>query len=194
MSALLSPWACRALLAATLVGAAPGCVRGDGLRLPAGPYKYIVIDQDLREVLAEFGRNTNVVVKLSDDVQGRVRGPLPVSSPEEFLTRLMESYGLVNYYDGAVLQINAATELRTELLDIGNVRADEVSSKLKEMGLVDPRFRLSVTADARVISVSGPPPYVARVKEMLAVLARATAQRPGEIGDDSRVRVFRGGT
>ncbi len=113
--------------------------------------------------------------------------------PEEFLKRLGESYGFVWYYDGAVLQINATSELRTELLDLGNVRADEVSSKLGEMGLLDPRFRLSVTADAGIVSVFGPPPYVTRVKEMVAVLARVRTQQPGEISDDRRVRVYRGG-
>src|SRR5262245_60164000 len=41
---------------------------------PAGPYKYVVIEQDLKDALIEFGRNINVPVKVSDEVKGKLRG------------------------------------------------------------------------------------------------------------------------
>jgi type II secretory pathway component GspD/PulD (secretin) len=176
-----------------LFAAAPISAQGREPAFPTGPYKYIVLDQELRDVLTEYGRNTGMVVQLSDDVHGRVRGPLPAATAEGFLKRLCETYGLVWYYDGAVLYINAASELRTELINLGAMRADDVSSRLKDVGLVDPRFSLNVTADAGVMTVSGPPPYVQRVRDMLAALTKAREQRPVDPGDDSRVRVFRGG-
>ena len=35
---------------------------------PPGPYKYVVIEQNLKDALIEFGRNINVPVKVSDEV------------------------------------------------------------------------------------------------------------------------------
>src|SRR5258708_14128065 len=82
---------------------------------PPGPYKYVVIEQDLKEVFTEFGRNINVPVKVSDEVKGRVRGKLPAGTAEQFIKRLSEANGLIWYFDGATLHVNAAAEVRTEV-------------------------------------------------------------------------------
>jgi type II secretory pathway component GspD/PulD (secretin) len=177
---------------AALIGGGGADLRAEDLQLPSGPYKYVIVDQDLREVLAEFGRNLNIVVRVSEEVQGRVRGPLPPLSADEFLTRLCDTYAIVRFYDGGVLHVSAATELRTELMDLGGARPDDASRKLTEIGTTDPRLHWNVATDAGMVSATGSPPYLARVKEMLTVLARARTRRAGEIVDDGRVRVFRG--
>jgi len=68
---------------------------------PPGPYKYVVIEQNLKDALIEFGRNINVPVKVSDEVKGKLRGDLGSGSAEEFFKRLTESHGLVWYFDGS---------------------------------------------------------------------------------------------
>lgn len=161
--------------------------------LPSGPYPYVVIEQDLRDLLTEYGHNVNLVVQLSDDVHGRVRGPLPASTAQEFLDRLCERFGLVWYYDGSVLFVSAQNELRTELIDIGKAPPKAMSDKLASLDIVDSRFPVKVTSDPAAVSVSGPPPYVARLREMVTMLARSLA-RPVEVGEDDRVRVYRGGS
>jgi type III secretion protein C len=162
---------------------------------PAGPYKYLVIDQDVKGVLSEFGLNIDVPVEVSDQVKGRLRGRLPAASAKEFLDGLCESYGLVWYFDGAVLHVSAKTEVRTELISIGRLPASEVTAKLSTLGIADPRFPVRSTADAGIVSVSGPPPFISLVRQTLSAMARAAAPptvREDSHGDDVRVRVFRG--
>ena len=48
---------------------------------PPGPYKYVVIEQNLKDALIEFGRNINVPVKVSDEVKGKLRGDLGAGRP-----------------------------------------------------------------------------------------------------------------
>jgi len=157
---------------------------------PPGPYKYVVIEQDLKDVLVEFGRNIDVPVKVSDEVKGRLRGQLPTGTAEEFIKRLTSSYGLVWYYDGSVLHFNAATEIKTEVIDLGRLAPSDVAYKLSRLGIADPRYPIRTTPGATVASVSGPPPYIALVRQTLAAMAKqATPQ-----GEDTRVRVFRGST
>src|ERR671930_240108 len=65
----------------------------------ARPFQYVVINQDVRGILTEFGRNMGVPVILSDKVGGRVRGQVverakSQESAGEFLTRLAEANGL----------------------------------------------------------------------------------------------------
>lgn len=177
---------------AASVAAMPDAVEGRPLQFPSGSYSYAVIDQDLRDLLTEYGHNVNVVVQLSDDVHGRLRGPLPVATAQEFLDRLCERFGLVWYYDGAVLSVSLQTELRTELIDIGKVPPKAMSDRLAKLDVLDPRFPVTVTADPAMVSVSGPPPYVSRLRETVTMLARSLG-RPVE-PEDNRVRVYRGGS
>jgi type III secretion protein C len=160
---------------------------------PAGPYKYIVIDQDVKGVLTEFGRNIGVPIDLSDQVKGRLRGRLGVAPAREFLDSLCESYGLVWYFDGAVLHVNARSEMRTELVSVGRLSPGEVNEKLTALGIADSRFSVRSTQDTGVVSVSGPPPFVSLVRQTLNALASAPPVREDSHGDETRVRVFRGG-
>jgi len=160
---------------------------------PAGPYKYMVIDQDVKGVLVEFGRNVGVPMDVSDQVKGRLRGRLAVAPAREFLDRLCDSYGLVWYFDGAVLHVSAKAEIRTELVSIGRLAPAEVSAKLNALGIADPRFPVRSTQDIGVVSVSGPPPFVSLVRQTLTALAPPPPVREDSHGDEIRVRVFRGG-
>jgi type III secretion protein C len=173
-----------------------GSARSMEPKWPPGPYKYMVIDQDIKSVLTEFGRNIDVPVDVSDQIKGRLRGRLQVTAAKEFLNMLCESYGLVWYFDGAVLHVNARTEVKTELVNIGRLSPEDVTDRLNTLGIADPRFPVRSTPDAGVVSVSGPPPFVSLVRQTLIASARAAAPpavREDTHGDEIRVRVFRGG-
>jgi type III secretion protein C len=142
---------------------------------PPGPYKYLVIDQDIREVLTEFGRHIDAPIEVSDQVNGRLRGRLPVATAKEFLNKLCESYGLVWYFDGTTLHINAKTEVKTVLINIGGLPPDQLTVRLNALGIADPRFPVRSTPNGDIVSVSGPPPFVALVRQTLTAMASATS-------------------
>ena len=163
---------------------------------PAEPYKYIVVDQDLRDVLIEFGRNIGIHTKISDAVAGRrVRSEFTPVGAREFLQRLCNSYGLVWYFDGTVLHINVEGEIRTELITLGNIRSDKLIERLGALGVADPRYAIRATDDANVVSISGPPPFLSLVHQTVTALEKSMAPQPvREVtdGDEKRVRIFRG--
>jgi type III secretion protein C len=174
------------LVIAALIGlVAP--VQGLEPKWPPGPYKYLVIDQDIKDVLTEFGRNIGVPVEVSDQVKGRLRGRLPVATANQFLNKLCESYGLVWYFDGATLHINAKTEVKTELIDIGRLPSKQLTTRLNALGIADPRFPVRTTPNGGVVSVSGPPSYIALVRQTLTAMARASSARE----DMQRVTIWR---
>jgi type III secretion protein C len=175
------------LTAAAILIAMPQLAGALEPKWPPGPYKYVVIEQDLKNALTEFGRNIDVPVKVSDEVKGKLRGDLGSGTAEEFFKRLTANYGLVWYFDGSVLHVNAASELRTEVIDLGWILPTDVVSKLSKLGIADSRYPIRTAAGSSVISVSGPPPYIALVRQTLIAMARQVPQ-----GEDNRVRVFRG--
>ena len=62
------------LTAAAILIGLPQVAGAADPKWPPGPYKYVVIEQDLKDALLEFGRNINVPVKVSDEVKGKLRG------------------------------------------------------------------------------------------------------------------------
>jgi type II secretory pathway component GspD/PulD (secretin) len=179
------------IISAALTSAGPAL--GMEPSWPSGPYRYLVIDQDIKGVLAEFGRNTGLPVDVSDQVKGRLRGQVaaPTATAREFLDSLCDSHNLVWYFDGAVLHINDRAEIATELINLGRFSPADAREKLTELGIADARFPLRSTDKASVISVSGPPKFVTMVKQALRPPPRA---QEDPRGDEVKVRVFRGGT
>jgi type II secretory pathway component GspD/PulD (secretin) len=161
------------------------------LPLPPGPYRYLVVDQDIKGVLVEFGRNVDLPVDVSDQVKGRLRGQISTTTAREFLDGLCESYGLVWYFDGAALHINAKTEVRSELVSTGRLSPREAAEKLSALGISDARFPVRTTEDSGVVSVSGPPPFLSQTRQTLTALGRRVREDTGN--DEIQVRVFRGG-
>lgn len=143
---------------------------------PPGPYKYLVIDQDVKDVLSEFGRNIGVPVDVSNEVTGRLRGRLPMVTAKDFLDQLCASYGLVWYFDGSTLHVNTKSEVKTEVIDIGRLPSKPLTARLTALGIADPRFPVRSTPHGGVVSVSGPPSYIALVRQTLTAMARAAVE------------------
>ncbi len=153
-----------------------------------GPYDYVVINQDLRGALAEFGRNMHVPVLCSDRVRGNVRGDVRAKTALEFLERLADGNGLIWYFDGSALHISLSEESVTEILNLGGVDGATVINEVRRLDLMEDRFRLEVGANPSALRISGPPAFVAVVRQVIRTIEPA----PQMVGSDPRVRVFRG--
>lgn len=171
-------WRRVVVLAAALCSVGAGQARTAEPLWPAGPYNYFVVDQDVRAMLEQFGRNLNIPMRVSESVEAkRLKGKLNAASPKEFLQWICDSYGLTWYFDGAVLHIVARSELRNVYLDLGMVSFEELNQRLVKAGIADERFAIRATAEPHLISVVGPPVYTALVRQMLNAL-RETAGAP----------------
>jgi type II secretory pathway component GspD/PulD (secretin) len=163
----------------------------------AHPYQYVVINQDLRGVLTEFGRNVGVPVILTDKVGGRVRGQAAErtnggseQTAGGFLQQLAEANGLTWYFDGSILYVSTDQEFSTQLVEGEKLRLDAVVAEMKRLSLLDERFPLRSADNAGPISVSGPPAYVAVVRQV----AEKLRPPPPPVPDEGwPVRVVRGG-
>jgi type II secretory pathway component GspD/PulD (secretin) len=163
------------------------------------PYHYVAIDQDLRSALAEFGRNLRVPVKLGDDVKGRLRAMPASGDAKGYLERLAQAHGLIWYFDGTTLHVDAQSALQTELVALNGTSPAQLDQMLRRLGVADSRFPLRSGGARGVIAVSGPPAYRHHVREALSQLKggndAAASNRAAATPADAaaKVRVFRGG-
>lgn len=173
--------------AALFLAALPGPARAAEVPWPDEPLAYTVVDQDLRDLLAEIGARLGVRVRVSDAVKARVRGRLPPAPPREFLARLASIYGFEWFYDGGTIWVSAPSESQTRMMQLGPVAFEQMTAAMDELGVSDPRWPLRGSGEAGVVVVNGPPRFVAMAEQALAALQqRARPQVATEI------RVFRG--
>lgn len=156
---------------------------------PSGTYKYITVNQSVGEALVEFGKNIGVPVRVSGDVKGRLGAGMPVGTAREFLEWVCNRYGLVWHFDGSSLNVATEAEVQTEMIKVDANTASGVTERLAALGVSDPRFPVKVSEKDDLVSVSGPPSYLALVKKTLGVPSNAM-----RLTEDNRVpvRVFRG--
>ena len=155
---------------------------------PAGTYKYITVDQPVGDALVEFGKNIGVPVRVSKEVKGRLSAGMPVGTAREFLEWVCNRYGLVWHFDGSTLNVAAESETQTEMIKLDANSAAGAAERLASLGVTDVRFPVKVSEKDDVVSVSGPPSYVALVKKTLGVSSGARVAQDGNVP----VRIFRG--
>jgi type III secretion protein C len=158
---------------------------------PAASYDYVVIDQDLRTVLEQFGLNTGLRIALSDSVKGRVRGRIQPAPPRQFFDHLTEMFGLDWYYDGAVIAVSAKSEAQTQLVKLGNANFTQLKAALDASGFLDQRFQLRPGSEQSVAIASGPPQYLAIVKKVATTLSPEPGEKADTPAKDS-VMIIRG--
>lgn len=151
-------------------------------------YTLLAREMPLREVLSTFGTAQGISVVMSDQVVGRVSGDFREVSPQEFLDRITTLYNLTWYYDGAILYIYSDGEIATMLLDLQYMKAAEVRTMLRDLGMEDERFPIKTTSDDELLMVAGPPRYVQVVAELVA---KADRLREKRAFSEVETRIFR---
>lgn len=146
---------------------------------PAGIYSYVVVNQDLRDVLRQFGVNTGLRVALSDKVQGRVYGPMPSLPPRQFLDSLTQQFGLEWVYDGSIISVSSISESQTEMLPLQDVPFGKLYDGLEKAGLLDARYQFRPVMNGRTALISGPPRYISLAHDgFAAIMADKPAPSP----------------
>ena len=173
------------LAVAALCGPLFGETNSVPWRLPL--YSLNARQMDVRSALETFGVAEGVPVIMSDAVKGVFSGNFAGVPATEFLSRLATVHNLVWYYDGASIYVNASGETTSMLLDLKYMKAAEVLSMLRELGVEDSRFPIKTAQDGELIMVSGPPRYVQLVAE---TIARADRLRESRTFNEVEVRLF----
>lgn len=171
----------RGLLAASLLSLVTVGAHAAPLSWNATPFSYFAANDDIADVLRGFAASQGVPVVVSDKVAGKINGRFERLTPEAFLQRLAAAYGLVWYYDGQVLHVYRADEMRSRIVKLNFYPVARFQKTLDQLGILDERFTFKPVAEEGIVLVSGPQPFLDLVEEMGKTLdasfpVRATAQ------------------
>ncbi len=93
----------------------------------------MLVDQDVRSALEEFGHNLDVPLVLSDKVRGKARSTIRGATAGEFLQTLCSTNGLTWYFDGNLLYLNASDEISTKLFKANALDLDQLQAYLSNL-------------------------------------------------------------
>lgn len=157
----------------------------------ATPYAYVVVDQDVRAALEEFGHNLGLIVVMSDKVRGKSRSNVRGATAGEFLSLLCDSNGLSWYYDGNILYLSADAETSTRLFKAQGENLERLEDYLGALDVYGKQMSTRPGPDGDELFVSGPPAYLSMVQQHIDHQVRPAATVP--VVRERGVRVFRGG-
>ena len=132
-------------------------------------------------------------INLSDAVKGRVRGGVPLTSPQNFLDRVTSDCGLDWYYDGLRLYVTASSEDASKSISVPREQLAAFRTALDTGDISDPRFPLRELAGTDTVIVSGPPRFVELVEQAASALAAGKPPAAVPPNDPSSVVIYRGG-
>jgi type III secretion protein C len=130
-----------------------------------GRFQYMAQKKDLRELLREFAISQGITVSVAEGVEGNVSGKFDLK-PQAMLDLLAASHGFLWYYDGSLLHITPAGNVRTEVIQLRYGTIEQLQATLARLGILDRRFPLHVDSDGSSVVVSGPARYVELVLQV----------------------------
>ena len=178
-------WGMRSLAALLLFSFTFGAMAIDLPWKQARKFERSVEQKELRELLREFTGGYGISVVVDQQITGSVSGKFNLT-PQSMLEYLATTYGFVWFYDGNVLYISPADSVVSEIIPLPAQSADKSLRTLERLGLMDPRYPVSIDARARIARVAGPKPYVDLVRNTLRGI-----DSEGGAGDEAQVKVYR---
>jgi len=161
---------CRRLVAASLLIVLP-MISGGETASAAEPnwnavgVDYVVVAQDLRDVLAEISNHLGISSFISEEIKGKVTQSPRKATMKETMDALQKRYGIVSYYDGGKIYYSLLKENVSQIISIGSAQFPVLRRQLVDLGVIDERFELKFSETGRSVFVSGPPRYVELVRQ-----------------------------
>lgn len=173
-----------AVAAAVAALTVPAPAHAEHIPWQGNRFEYVADRKDLKDVLRDFGASQHVMTWISPQVEGNVTGRFN-SPPQQFLDKMVASFGVLWYYDGAVLRIYGPNEARSATLGLQHASTSDLRQALARLQIEDPRFPVRYDDVSRTAVVSGPPHLVDLVSDVAHLIDHVKV-----LGDTVVVRRF----
>ncbi|MCQ8239621.1 hypothetical protein [Rhizosaccharibacter radicis] len=130
-------------------------------------YPYSVVSENVHDALTNFGYNLGVRVMVSPHVAGVVQGRRADGSARQFLDDVTRANDLDWYSDGTVIYVSPSSEEQTAVVPLNGFSFDVMKKELEQQKLFDDRFRMTKQIGDGAAILSGPPSFVAVMKQAI---------------------------
>jgi type III secretion protein C len=153
-------------------------------------YNHMAQDEDLRDMLADFGSDNGIRIVVSQRITDLVSGRFEGLEPRKFIEKICQAYSLTWYYDGTSLFFYKYGEARTRVFSLQFSTLAKLVGTLRETGIWDDRYPVHAARGDDAVFVSGPPRYVELVIETASRLEAKGMENAPTFTDGQMVRIF----
>lgn len=141
------------------------------------PVTFYAERQDLSIVLASFARTQGLSASVAPGITGTLSGRFENVAPDTFLEGLRAAFGVGWYRTGSSLHFYPESERTQEFYSPTVMSASEIVSMLRNSAVLSPQLPLILDPNGGMITISGPPGYIAQVRAAAAALEESFASR-----------------
>ena len=139
----------------------------------AKPVSISARGQDVRDFVVDLFGEAGLKAKVSNKVKGQVQGVFRGSAGEIWST-IARAYGLVAYWDGAVVRVYDDEEVTTRSIAVTG--ADALVAQASRLGMTDPVN--TVKASDGLVLATGVPAFLDRLEDMASQQRMAAKTTP----------------
>lgn len=150
-------------------------------------FKVSAQGKPLGELLRELAARNGVAIRVDSKVKGSVNGNFDLQ-PQALLELLASNFGFVWYFDGTLLDVTSAEDIRSQITSLENISVSNARRVLQKLRIADERYPVEFDSRSRTAKVSGPSRYVSLVIEAIQS-AEQDFTAPASTGQETAVRL-----
>jgi len=134
-------------------------------------YPYYSVDQSIEKLLEVYADRIGVHLSIDSefpDEQNNRNFNASNLTRLEYLNELSKTYAFIWYFDGNVLHIEHISSINTETIPLRNNNGNEILDILKELNIVQDKFKHFTSRKNRIISVTGPKKYIENLENAIS--------------------------
>ncbi|MEG1610507.1 MAG: type III secretion system outer membrane ring subunit SctC [Bilophila sp.] len=141
------------------------------------PVTFYAERQELTSVLASFARMQGLSASVASSIKGTLSGRFEKVAPDTFLEGLRAAFGVGWYKTGSTLHFYPENESTQAFYSPKVLSAAEIVSMLRNTTVLSPQLPPVLDPNGGMITIKGPPEYIAQVLAAAAALEESFASR-----------------
>lgn len=141
----------------------------------------IAREQPIESFLKELFSQINLPVVIDENVTGKVNATFVRESATEVSTKIARSFGLVMYYDGAVVYVYTSNNMTRRILPASKTISQRIIRAASELDLADGQNTVTKAVDDGLV-VTGTRRFVEQIDELLYAAQHSLKDREPPVG------------
>jgi type III secretion protein C len=126
----------------------------------------IAREQPIDSFLKELFSQLSVPVVVDESVEGTVNGSFENISAKEIFSDLAKSFGLIKYYDGAILYIYTSNNITRRIIPASSSISNRIVRAAKNLNIIDKKNSISKAVEGGIV-VTGTKRFIEQVDELV---------------------------
>lgn len=139
---------------------------------------YHVLQQDVRSALKDISTQLHIPIHLASSVKGKVAAGEYKGSGEEILDQIVSDLNLQWFFDGNSIYISNIADAKMRIIRLNNFTIKSLKKALENIDLDHTAYPLKHDPYNNMVSVYGPPRYVAMVEVVAHHLTLRGKEKP----------------